>query len=189
MDPIAKLDNLTIRARSSDGAIIATLSKHRRVTVKPAKPGALERYLAEPDAMATQLARTLDQLWSTHRSTVDKLLVEAGSRPVDGKHWDVRARRYHAGVQSMRLTGMSPGRNLRFTSTNLAEFSIKVRPGSMANLTEQQLVTEINGALQAMQADRRNQLTELKNSHLNLGVTATATSTHALAQMLKEQKS
>ena len=172
MTRIAQLDSMVFEARSPDRMIVMRLTDHRRVAIRLTDPDALQRYIRCPDTLAHGLATGLNLLWNDYKTTVDRLLAEAGSRPPTADHWDADIRRYRAEVRSMRVIGMSPGKMLRISSVNMTDFSVRIRPGSMEGMTEPRLVQEVNGALQNMQAHHRNQLNELKNKHFNLGTTA-----------------
>lgn len=177
-----KLEGLVIEKLSADNAMAVTLKRHRRVSMRMADPKALEHYARWPHTMAAELSGALDRLWADYRTTVQSLLAEFGAPPGTEDHWDANVRRYRASLKAVRLVGMSPGQILRIGSTNLTDFSIRVRPGAMEGITEQRFVSEVQGALEAMQAHRQNELTRLKNQHFDTGLVSVTKPIHALSE-------
>lgn len=163
-----KLDTMTIRVTSPDGRIMARLTNLRSVSVK-FREDAFDQYRDDPDSLPPQLAAALNTLWNTYRDSVSELFAEAGGVP-DGPdgHWDANRRRYRAERDALECVAMSPGRLVKMRCRNRTDFAVKVKPGALDTVEEQQFVAEINAALMGLRVERTRLIADLKDRYFDM---------------------
>lgn len=150
-----RMEATTVAAMSRDGRIRAraTGSGTPRFAFKP---GGYRDYTES--RLEVQLAELLERLFAAHREARRALLAEVTGQNLEfDKDWDLdrREREYRKQIAELSPIGRSPDRSIKLTHTGMTRWKCGVKPGTVANSSEDEFCRQLSGAVVALRQRHR----------------------------------
>lgn len=164
-----RLDNMVVRVASPDKQIIATLSNRDQVDVE-FRPGAYRRYV--DGSLEHQLARLASGVFVGYRRGYFQALGEATGEAIRGdetEHDEAR-RRFQEARRKVVACGASMGQWLNIETRGMASWRVSMRDGTVATLSQEQFLLELNGCVQDLLIDYYEKLIRLKDEFFGLSL-------------------
>jgi hypothetical protein len=151
------LDATTITVVSPDGNITAEIGNDYRARLG-FRAGSLVRY--DEPTLERQLGQLARLAW------VGYLREQRAIRERDGRvanTWDPKRRRYREALGRVEASGMSTGQWVQAWTTGLEQWTFAIASGAVRNLTEANLVGEVESAVASVIAEYKVQVVLLKD--------------------------
>lgn len=155
-------DALTVRVESPDGGIRAIL-KGGSFQSLGFRPGRYRDY-REP-RLEHQLSRLATLLFTGHSRGMRLIKEQAGVRSYSDPAMaiDETERRYLEGIRSFTAIGAGSLDVVRVRTVGMLDWRCKVRPGSVARLSEDEFAAEATAAAHAVRLEISRQITRIKD--------------------------
>lgn len=152
-------DTTTVTIASPDSNIEVELGGGDRLALG-FRPGSYPRY--DEATLEHQLAQLGRLAWPAYLREYRRGVERAGRLIND---WDPKRRRYRHALREIMATGASSGGNVQVTSTGFEHWRFEIRPGTLAALTEDRFVTEVESAVASLIADYESKVVLLKDDY------------------------
>jgi len=155
------LEGVSITVKSQDGKITCELSGGNRLAIEFA-PGSYRRY-SEGD-LEHQLSHLLSALWVAHdRENFEALRRATGREFITGKsRLSGRRLEFAEARDRLQSRGVSRSGDIAINVTGAHRWIVKLKPGVVRRLTEEEFLYELWTAFVAADRDRRRNLVLFK---------------------------
>lgn len=158
------LDTLTVTVRSPDGNIEADVDRRFHVTLRP-RPGALREYTEL--TLEHQLGQLSRLAWVAYQREY-RAAIEAAGRVVND--WNPKRRAYREAMMRISVSAASDAGYIQASCDGLERWTFQIQAGTLAQLTEDKVVAEIESAVANAGTQFEHETVLLKDEYFRLDV-------------------
>jgi hypothetical protein len=164
LDPVAQI---VVTEDSPDNLISATLSHQDKIAFR-FRPGSYQLY--DEAALGRQLGQLITNLWDSFRQRYFQSLSAALGETIRGDEREdsPKLQRFKDAQSALRSGGDSGQRWVRIESQGMRHWRVTLGRNALRQLTEQELIAEVDAALRAAINDYYAQLVALKDEYFDL---------------------
>lgn len=158
-----RVDSMAVQATSPNGSVTAVVRGQNGIEISFA-PGFFQR--AGTEELETQLAQVARLLWANRTREYRAILDDEfrGNLVVDPPPDGQRDERFYEERENLVAEGSSPDGRVRVTVRGMRDWEVRIAPGAIDELREEEMARAAAHAAQALIQDQMDKTRELKLS-------------------------
>lgn len=161
-----RVDRMVVRATSPDNNIMAAFTGGRTLEIQ-FRPGTYRAYSRH--GLQHQLSQLGPLVFTGYRRGLNQVIQSVtGSTEPASEDWDANRRRYRQAQEKLVARAFSPNRRLRAQAEGLLHWTVEIKDGTLAELSEADFCREASKLVDRVLNDHNIKIGELQKRHLGL---------------------